>query len=75
MRAKVLPLGDAAVLHQHGDMHGSVPAEDRRARWGPTANLRTQILDFRGFDSSIILILRGGHLRFIGVVFLISRKS
>ena len=27
-----------------------------------TANLRTKILDFRGFDSSIILILRGGNL-------------
>ena len=26
-----------------------------------TANLRTKILDFRGFDSSRILILRGGH--------------
>ena len=26
-----------------------------------TANLRTTILDFRGFDSIIILILRGGH--------------
>ena len=31
-----------------------------------TANLRTKILDFRGFDSSIILILRGGILRPIG---------
>ena len=27
-----------------------------------TANLRTKILDFRGFDSSTILILRGGIL-------------
>ena len=25
-----------------------------------TANPRTNIMDFRGFDSSIILILRGG---------------
>ena len=25
-----------------------------------TANLRTQILDFRGFDSTGVLILRGG---------------
>ena len=25
-----------------------------------TANLRTDIMDFRGFDSSIILIIRGG---------------
>ena len=31
-----------------------------------TANLRSKILDFRGFDSSRILILRGGVLRSIG---------
>ena len=31
-----------------------------------SANLRTKILDFRGFDSSIILILRGGVLLSIG---------
>ena len=31
-----------------------------------TANLRTKILDFRGFDSSRILILRGGILMSIG---------
>ena len=31
-----------------------------------TANLRTKILDFRGFDSSIILILRGGILMSMG---------
>ena len=30
------------------------------------ANLRTKILDFRGFDTSIILILRGGVLVCIG---------
>ena len=35
-------------------------------RWDPTANLRTNIMDFRGFDSSIILILRGGIPRPIG---------
>ena len=34
-----------------------------------TANLRTRILDFRGFDSSVILILKGGIPRTI-----ISRK-
>ena len=28
-----------------------------------TANLRTNIMDFRGFESSIIIILRGGILR------------
>ena len=31
-----------------------------------TANLRTNIVDFRGFDSSIILILRGGILMSVG---------
>ena len=32
----------------------------------PTPNLPTNIVDFRGFDSSIILILRGGFPRPIG---------
>ena len=31
-----------------------------------TTNLRTRMLDFRGFDSGIILILRGGALMSIG---------
>ena len=31
-----------------------------------TANLRTNIVGFRGFDSSVILILRGGILMSIG---------
>ena len=31
-----------------------------------TANLRTNIMDFRGFDSSTILILRGGMIMSIG---------
>ena len=31
-----------------------------------TANLRTNIMGFRGFDSSVILILRGGIPRPIG---------
>ena len=31
-----------------------------------TASLHTKILDFRGFDSSIILSLRGGVLTSIG---------
>ena len=33
---------------------------------GATANLRTNIMDFRGFDSSIILIIRDGILVSIG---------
>ena len=32
-----------------------------------TANLRTKIMDFGGFDSSIILIIRGGIVRPIGI--------
>ena len=32
------------------------------------ANLRTKILDFRGFDSSEILIVRGGILKSIGTL-------
>ena len=32
----------------------------------PAANLNTNIMDFRGFDSSVILILRGGIPRPIG---------
>ena len=34
--------------------------------WRRTANPRTKIMDFRGFDSIIILILRGGILMSIG---------
>ena len=33
---------------------------------GSTANLRTKIRDFRGFDSSRILIFRGGIIMSIG---------
>ena len=33
---------------------------------GRTANLRTEMLDFRGFDSNIILVVRGGILMSIG---------
>ena len=31
-----------------------------------TANLPTTVVDFRGFDSSVILNLRGGILRYVG---------
>ena len=37
----------------------------------PEANSRTKILDFRGFDSSIILILRGGIIMSIIVTIII----
>ena len=48
--------------------------KNQRTIWGrrktvpyaPMANLRTKILDFRGFDSSRILSLRGGILMSIG---------
>ena len=33
-----------------------------------TANLRTNIMGFRGFDSSTILILRGGILASVGIL-------
>ena len=35
-------------------------------RLGTTANLRTMILDSRGFDSNILLTLRGGIRMYIG---------
>ena len=56
------PPADASVA-PHG------PTESRRAAQrqpSPTASLRTKILDFRGFDSSIILILRCGILMSTG---------
>ena len=40
-----------------------------------TANLCTKILDFRGFDSSIILIVRGGILMSIGNLPLVFESS
>ena len=45
----------------------SRPAARRSAEVAPsTANLRANIMDFRGFDSSIILMLRGEIPRPIG---------
>ena len=35
---------------------------DSRRPSDPTANLPTNIMDFREFDSSMILVLRGGIL-------------
>ena len=43
-----------------------VGVSDSIVRQANTANLRTNIMDFRGFDSSIVLILRGGILMSIG---------
>ena len=43
---------------------GTESVRERKAsKDARTANLRTKILDFRGFDSSIILISMGGILR------------
>ena len=39
---------------------------DKSGRTCSTANLGTNTVDFRGFDSSIILILRGGIVMSIG---------
>ena len=45
----------------------SPEGEAKGAAGIPTANLRNKILDFRGFDSSIIFILRGGILMFMSI--------
>ena len=45
---------------------GSELSWETRSTYTVTANLPTNIADFRGFDSSIILILRGGIPRPIG---------
>ena len=42
-------------------------ADSRYFKKTPTANLRTKTLDFRGFDSSIISIVRGGIPSPIGI--------
>ena len=48
-------------------LSGGVPRAWWKTFWGGvTASLRTKIMDFRGSDSSRILILRGGILRPIG---------
>ena len=41
---------------------GSLSGQTPESRPAPYGNLRTKLLDFRGFDSSIILILRCGIL-------------
>ena len=48
------------------ESHRTVPGEHGAAGEGCPANLCTKILDFRGFDSSRVLILRGGVLMSIG---------
>ena len=67
-------LAQIPAIHRRPDAsrHGKrvAPAWGARARMramqGRTANLRTKILDFRGFDSSRILILRCGILMSLG---------
>ena len=50
------------MVEEGPDVRAVGVAEEKR----PTANLRTKILDIRGFDSSIIFILRAGILMSIG---------
>ena len=47
-------------MHKSGEDMNSYGTTD------VTPNLPTNIVDFRGFDSSVLLILRGGILRSIG---------
>ena len=59
--------GGAMHLASTLSWHHILPQGAGRSRSGlDTANLRTKIVDFRGFDSSIILILRGGIPRPMG---------
>ena len=50
----------------HSGRSGDAPNLVGEGVGGNTANLRTKSLDFRGFDSSIILMLKGGIPRPIG---------
>ena len=51
----------ATCIHSHMPLHVGCHTSQCS-----TANLPTNIMDFRGFDSSMILILRGGIPRPIG---------
>ena len=68
---KVLPRraasnADRAFRGGRGSLTSNVADSLPRTPRAPTVNLRAKILDFRGFDSSIILILRGGILMSTG---------
>ena len=55
-------------VHRTKNPESRCRGESHSHRGSPpfTPNLPTNIMDFRGFDSSIILILRGGILMSIG---------
>ena len=59
----LLGYGEDAEVDQAGD---DLALEVHALRTACTANLRTTIVDYRGFESSIISCLRGGILMPIG---------
>ena len=61
-----LLLGKIAVCHILGIPEGGQMYKAPKLTGENTANLHTKILDFRGFDSSRILTLRGGIPRPMG---------
>ena len=65
---QVLDLSGVDFPPRYREPPGPQLCVDPSTRIGPTAYLRTKILDFRGFDSSIILILSGGILMSIGIL-------
>ena len=65
--AQMISLDDSqarAICAPDNTRHASNKERERYV--GTSPNLPTNIVDFRGFDSSIILILRGGILMSIG---------
>ena len=81
MASGVMHPAPLVVIMQHASSCASVPPRCRMPRPGleawdvhhaalyyATANLRTKIPDFRGFDSSMILTSRGGILTSIGCI-------
>ena len=61
----IASVGVPAAVHvklAHDGAHALAGQIVSSRQLAATANLRTKILNFRGFDSSIILILRGGIL-------------
>ena len=72
LKSRILVLVWRSAFSRMRRIHGvsihvvrASPGLSRSARQG-TPNLPTNIVDFRGFDSIIILILRGGILTSIG---------
>ena len=61
-----LATGHGRAREQRRKTHDRCPPEGDPTMKSPTPNLPTDMVGFKGFDSSIILIERGGILRFIG---------